>query len=207
MKRTVPLFVLVGAAGVLVPVLAVFAQTTSTVYPAQQRLASSCCSPAVCTNVCTKCSAAKAPSTDDKLIEELTAILKETKSSETFLVTAMTLGRMGPAAKCALPALIRNAERLELLEGFSNTNASADNQSVSFGILAVINMIFDKKGSQQAYVQRWQMPREPAPAASCVYGTPAQGLAFPPTASCPVPPAPAPQAAPVKSNQALPSSH
>jgi hypothetical protein len=203
MKRTVPLFVLVGAAGVLVPVLAVFAQTSPTAYPAQQRLGSSCCSPAVCT----KCSAAKAPSTDDKLIEELTAILKETKSSETFLVTAMTLGRMGPAAKCALPALIRNAERLELLEGFSNTNASADNQSVSFGILAVINMIFDKKGSQQAYVQRWQMPRGPVPAASCGYGTPAQGLPYPPSPFGPVPAPQVPQVAPVNSTQAMPSPH
>jgi hypothetical protein len=203
MKRTVPLFVLVGAAGVLVPVLAVFAQTSPTAYPAQQPLTTPCCSPAVCT----KCSAAKAPSTDDKLIEELTAILKETKSSETFLVTAMTLGRMGPAAKCALPALIRNAERLELLEGFSNTNASADNQSVSFGILAVINMIFDKKGSQQAYVQRWQMPRGPVPAASCGYGTPAQGLPYPPSPFGPVPAPQVPQVAPVNSPQAMPSPH
>ena len=107
MRRKLPLFVMVGVAGVLVPVLAVLAQSSSTTYP------SGCCSQESC-----PASNSSAPSaTDGKIIDELIVILKETKSTETFAVTAMALGRMGPEAKRALPQLIRNAERLEVIVG------------------------------------------------------------------------------------------
>src|SRR5579883_917683 len=87
MRRILPLFVIVGLAGVLVPVLALLAQSTSTTS-----------SPTTCTD--SKPSASS--STDGRIIDEMIAILKETGSEKTFAVTAMALGVMGPEAKPAL---------------------------------------------------------------------------------------------------------
>jgi hypothetical protein len=50
------------------------------------------------------------------LVRELVAILNETKSIDTFLVTLRLLEDMGKQAEPAIPAIIRNAERLELFK-------------------------------------------------------------------------------------------
>ncbi len=50
------------------------------------------------------------------LLSELIAILNETKSVDTFSVTLAALAEMGPRAEPAIPAIIRNAERLGLLK-------------------------------------------------------------------------------------------
>ncbi len=92
MRRILPLFVIVGLAGVLVPVLALLAQSTSTTSSPTS------CSPTTCTD--SKPSASS--STDGRIIDEMIAILKETGSEKTFAVTAMALGVMGPEAKPAL---------------------------------------------------------------------------------------------------------
>jgi hypothetical protein len=59
-----------------------------------------------------------APSSPDnaKLVEELLAILKETQSTDAFLVTVKALSDVGPDAKTAVPAIIRGADRLGLLK-------------------------------------------------------------------------------------------
>jgi hypothetical protein len=51
---------------------------------------------------------------NEKLVRELMAILKKTKSSDTFLVTVKALADIGPRARAAVPAIILNAERLGL---------------------------------------------------------------------------------------------
>src|SRR5690349_17232994 len=110
MKRTVPLIVLIGAAGLLVPILGASGESP-TCSGCKGQWASGCPD-----GTYVQGCRAKSPSDSGNVLDELTAILKETKSTETFLVTTMVLGRMGPEAKRALPAIIRNAERLELLE-------------------------------------------------------------------------------------------
>jgi len=50
------------------------------------------------------------------LLSELIAILNETKSVDTFSVTVGVLSEMGPRAESAIPAIIRNAERLGFLK-------------------------------------------------------------------------------------------
>jgi hypothetical protein len=52
----------------------------------------------------------------DGLVGELIAILNETKSVDTFAVTCGLLEKMGAEARPAVPAMLRNAERLGLLK-------------------------------------------------------------------------------------------
>jgi hypothetical protein len=157
MKRTFPLFVLVGVAGALVPVLAVFAQTSSS-RPV------SCCPSATCASG----KNAVKSSTDDQVIEELIAILKETKSPETFTVTATVLGYMGPEARRALPALIRNAERLELLEDLFDTNATESHRAAQV-LAEAIEMIVVESNSGVRVRTKRSRPQTPT---SCTPATP-----------------------------------
>jgi hypothetical protein len=53
---------------------------------------------------------------DQALVKELIKLLDETKSLDTFAVTASALCKMGPKARMAFPAIIRSAERLKLLD-------------------------------------------------------------------------------------------
>jgi hypothetical protein len=53
---------------------------------------------------------------NEKLVHELIAILKKTKSQDTFLVTVRALEDIGPRSRAAVPAIILNAERLGLLK-------------------------------------------------------------------------------------------
>jgi hypothetical protein len=210
MKRKVLLFVLLGAIAVLAPVLAVFAQSSkpadstytgvgvssssacSTGFT-QSSASGSCCSPAT---TCTTCKAAKTSSSSDKnekIVEELTAILMETKSTETFLVTAMTLGKMGAVAKPALPAIIRNAERLEMFEDLFNSKASDPDRTGVQGVLDAIEMIVDKKASSKGRACCGVQPNVcPAPTSATSYATP--NLCFPTPPPCLPGPGPLPQA-------------
>jgi len=149
MKRTLPLIVLIGAAGLLVPVLGVSGESP-TRSGCKPQWASGCYDKPCASGCCTK------PSSDSgNVIDELTAILKETKSAETFVVTAMVLGRMGAEAKQAIPVIIRNAERLELLDDLYHTRASADNHSfLAQEVIAALDMILDKKAGTKGRI--WQ---------------------------------------------------
>jgi hypothetical protein len=165
MKRTLPLFVLIAAIGLLVPVFAVFGKPTPE---------------PCCVTCCPSATAAKSSSDNDKVIDELTAILKETKSSETFIVTAMVLGRMGPDAKRALPIIIRNAERLELFDDLYKTNASAENRAAAQEVVAALEMILDKKAGAKG--RTWANPAPTCYTPAIGYGSTSSG-----TPVCPAP--------------------
>lgn len=156
MKRKVALFALIAAVAVLVPVLAVLAQSQP------QCLSSGSveyCQGAACGKCC---KAKQATCEDDKVVEELMAILKETKSSDTFVVTAVALGRMGSKAKRAVPTIIRNAERLEILEGICDATTPASETNEMQMVWQAINWILDKKGSTKSPVHT-QPACAPAP--------------------------------------------
>jgi hypothetical protein len=53
---------------------------------------------------------------DEALVKDLVKILDETKSFDTFCVTASILCRVGAKARPAVPGIIRNAERLKILD-------------------------------------------------------------------------------------------
>jgi hypothetical protein len=214
MKRTLPLFVLIAAIGLLVPVLAVFGEP-----PSSPKCQESGCDPflssrkpACCVASCPSANAVNSSSDNDKIIDELTAILKETKSAETFLVTAMVLGRMGPEAKRALPIILRNAERLELFDDLYKTNASGENRAVAQEVIAALEMILDKKAGAKGRIWGNQAPHCYTPATGYSHTPPACPPADPASADSPtpwnaptpVPPAPpAPSMKPVKPPQAI----
>ena len=56
------------------------------------------------------------PPSDEGFVRELIAILKETSSPDAFLVTLSILQEMKVDARVAVPAIIRNAERLKLFK-------------------------------------------------------------------------------------------
>lgn len=148
MKRTLLVFVVVGMASLLVSALTVFGQsTTRSIYVERQATDPLVKRQASATTV-------KSSTDDEQLIDELAMILKETKSPETFLVTAMTLGRLGPKARRTLPIVIRNAERLELLEGLFDANAAGENRAVAQDVIEVIEMIVGKNGSGRVWREK-----------------------------------------------------
>jgi len=196
MKHTIPLFVLVGVAGVLVPVLAVFAQSSSSTHP-KPPAPEPCCT----VSTCTKCSPEKASSGNDKLIEELTAILKETKSPQTFLVTVKVLGVMGSEAKYALPAIIRNAERLELLDDLFNSGVENGNKIATEELGKALEMILVDKYSARRRVVQPPPQVYYAPAPSAYPTAPAYSNVPPTPAPGPTPLAPATKPVPDKNTK------
>lgn len=202
MKRILLVLVVVAAAGLLVPFFTAFAQSplqptggcsssslsssaSGSNFSSMGTTAPVCCSPAM------PCAAAPETAGDDKVIDELTAILKETKSPETFVVTTCVLGRMGPKAKRALPAIIRNAERLELLEDALKDQAAANPSTLTQKLLEAIEMIVDKHAAS----------RNKLPAG---YGAPPSTWNAPvvaPTPCAPASTAPIPAAPPAPASQ------
>lgn len=170
MKGKIALFALVAAAAVLVPVLAVLAQQPVAL-PVPTGAYSGCSAGSNCpTATCSTCSKSKETTCDNaKVVTELMAILKDTKSPETFLLTATTLCRLGGEAKRALPAIIRNAERLELLDGLLDSNTTADNREAAQAVFEAIEMILDKKGGGKRSRACTTPAIAPAPAASYGY--------------------------------------
>jgi hypothetical protein len=51
------------------------------------------------------------------VVDALTAILAQTKSKDVFAATVLALGQFGAEARGALPDILKNAERLGVLEG------------------------------------------------------------------------------------------
>jgi hypothetical protein len=193
MRRKLLLFLVVGVAGVLAPVLAVLAQSSSTPSaPAPD-------SPTTC--IGNKPSAPS--STDGKIIDEMIAILNETKSEKTFVVTALALGSMGSDAKRALPQLIRNAERLGLLDDLFGSEASKGDREVSQHVAEAIVML--AAGQPMGYLSTTQS----VPCANGSYGTPSVGSSWNQPAVVPsaVPPSPTPPApGPVMSVPVIPGT-
>jgi hypothetical protein len=128
-----------------------------------------------------------------QVVQELTAILNETDSAETFLVTTMVLEQLGPAARPAVPAIVRNAERLGLFKHLFRdegrvTKAQAA-ESVKHGqavdvVLKAVETILQGK-------QRWG----PAPPSAYGPADPLRGGSYsapcvPPSACPPGPPPP-----------------
>jgi hypothetical protein len=52
----------------------------------------------------------------ETMVQDMVAILNETQSPETFAITVAALSKMGRDAKPAVPAIIRNADRLEFFK-------------------------------------------------------------------------------------------
>jgi hypothetical protein len=143
-------------------------------------------------------------------VSELTAVLAETQSPDTYVATLVVLATLGAESRPALPAAIRHGERLGVFRGAfrrQDKNAAEGLQEV-FQYLALIA----NGGKAEVPVYHWQrpagpttqQPQEPVTPGGPSGLTPAVGYPLPgagPGAS-PVPPA---DASPPRSQAAQPS--
>src|SRR5262245_4212165 len=116
------------------------------------------------------CPAADAArSREAKLVEDLIDYLGETDSMEAYTLTCMVLAKMGNAALPALPAIIRNAERLRLFEDSLNPEAMGEKREVSEAVGKCIKLILAKKRAGGAtppsgqYVKHYPQYFPPSP--------------------------------------------
>jgi hypothetical protein len=110
---------------------------------------------------------------NEKLVHELVAILKTTKSSDTFLVTVKALEDIGPRARAAVPTMILNAERMGLLKDI--TQQADDEETDGPGIIvseAIAHIVAPRREREAARtgapVNYPPPPVLPAPQPSCV---------------------------------------
>jgi hypothetical protein len=60
---------------------------------------------------------------EETQVDELVKLINETKSPNTLVATALALMPLGDKAKPAVPAILRNAERLKMLEDLTSTSS------------------------------------------------------------------------------------
>jgi hypothetical protein len=65
-------------------------------------------------------------SPENTQVQELIKILNETKSPAVLVATAMALAPLGDKAKVAVPAILRNAERLKVLDEVGNNTRKGE---------------------------------------------------------------------------------
>jgi hypothetical protein len=78
----------------------------------------------------------------------LLIILHETKSPDTFVVTARALAAVGPAARRAVPAVIRGAERLNLLSEIGKQAKAGD--GLGMVVVEAIEELLQGQGAGRA---------------------------------------------------------
>ena len=66
---------------------------------------------------------AAAPPTDDPLVRDLIKVLDETKSKDTFCLALPVLAALKAEGRRAVPAVLRNAERLKISKGMRQEGA------------------------------------------------------------------------------------
>jgi hypothetical protein len=96
------------------------------------------------------------PGSDEEAVAELVAILDGTRSPDTFVAVLVALGRYDE--KTALPAVIRNAERLGLLRGLAAGKTTTPAQQAVAAFLA---------GQESVARRCCTAPYAPAPGGCC----------------------------------------
>jgi hypothetical protein len=162
MRRTYPILPIFTFAAALLACYAAWAQSPprTSCPPADPPMRPVASQPTECRRP-----AQAAQSDNDKLVDGLVAILNETESSDTLLVTIKALADLGPRARLAVPAIIRAADRLGMLKGLAQQKGE---DSEGMAVIEALEQIL-KGGSRPA--------RCCAPCCS----------AFLPTASAPAP--------------------
>jgi hypothetical protein len=89
----------------------------------------------------------KKPAKPASVVEELVAILNETKSTDTFLATLAVLVKFGKEARAAVPAIVRNADRLAVFTGFAG---AGDEGKTAREVVETIYTILDGENQKLA---------------------------------------------------------
>jgi hypothetical protein len=137
----------------------------------------------------TSCSAA-----EEQVVQELVKILNETNSPQTLLATTLALMPMGKKAQSAVPAIIRNAERLKVFIPLKDMNsAKAENANIILTAMMAIQMDMPVTKEMLGFPGSPFGPERVVPQVAFPQGPacPAYGT-FGPPSTCPVPPAGAP---------------
>ena len=121
---------------------------------------------------------------DQEQVEELINILNTTKSPNTLAATAVALVPVGEPAKKAVPAILRNAERLKVLESLGNPESRKG--SVASMLLEAIYAI-QSGGEVGTFVSREGPPLLPPPPPPPCYGYPPAPASMCPPAMAPTP--------------------
>jgi hypothetical protein len=166
------------------------ARTAATTQSAQTPRPSACC-----------CS-------DEDVVQELIVVMNEAKSPMTLVMAVTALEPMGKKARPAIPAIIRNAERLKVMEGLQKQGPQSLKAELAGAILDAIEAIQTGNRTNRApvcsslgYQRRWQVPTY-GPVCAPMTAPPAQGSTY----SCPSPPsAPAYVPPPTSSAPAAPA--
>lgn len=127
---------------------------------------------------------------EDKVVKELVQIMDETKSPQTVLAVTLALMPMGKKAQSAVPAILRNAERLKMLTPLKDMNsAKADNSTILLTAVMAIQMDMRVTRDMIGFGNNgpFNLDRGPGAAPSS-YGCPAPGQPYPSSPVCPMPP-------------------
>jgi hypothetical protein len=130
---------------------------------------------------------------DQEQVQELIKILNETKSPYTLVATTVALAPLGDKAKVAVPAILRNAERLKVLESLGNPESrKGELANLLLESICTIqeggcNGVFPQRGPQRVLT-----PPPPPPGFAPSPAAPFYG----PAATCPGPVCPPPLVAP-----------
>jgi hypothetical protein len=120
------------------------------------------------------------------LLGELIVILNETKSVDTFAVTCHLLAKMGAEAQPAVPAILRNAERLGLLKKRLLSGKKDQRPGVTDSLAEMLEQIVVPQGDPRASQDQRHAEAEPAQAPPCPGAWP---FTTPPPPPPPMPPA------------------
>jgi len=136
------------------------------------------CRAAGCCGKPAKCAMApsgKEQACNGPLVQELIAVLNETKSREVMVMTIAALAELGPEAKCAVPVILRNAERCDLLRGVMEASKDSDQSKLGTQVLEWLMLMLGKeKKSTAPCCAAGMCPAPPAAAQSRPSAAPIQ---------------------------------
>jgi hypothetical protein len=127
---------------------------------------------------------------DQEQVQELIKILNETKSPYTLVATTVALAPLGDKAKVAVPAILRNAERLKVLESLGNP----DTKKGELANLLLESICMIQAGSANGTYQQRGPQRVLTPMAMPPGFAPSPAPFYAPTSVCPGPVCPQPSA-------------
>jgi hypothetical protein len=129
---------------------------------------------------------------------ELMTILKETDSTDTFLVTLQLVVQLEPERKGLLATVIRRADDMGLLKGMASGKMTAEQEAFSDAVEKIMNARAEAKNRNQRGSTSRNYAYPPTPPSAAPSTTLPVGLADPGVPANTLPPSALPTAVPVR---------
>jgi hypothetical protein len=120
---------------------------------------------------------------EEALVKDLVRILDETKSFDTFCVTASILCRVGPKAWSAVPGIIRNAERLKVLDKYLLSNKETKKSKVANDFLEGLGKLLPDRTEAGGAAEESAVPQKTPASEPVAALPPPHGTVSPPDTS------------------------